>query len=46
MTVKPTGDDLWTVIIAAAVAIALASVLWVRTSRAPSPDAPAAPTGA
>jgi hypothetical protein len=45
MTVKPSGDDLWTVIIAAAIAVALAAALWVRTSRAPAaPDAPAAPT--
>ena len=46
MTVKPTGDDLWTVVIAGAIAAALAAVLWVRTSRAPSPEASVAPTGA
>jgi uncharacterized membrane protein len=44
MTVKPTSDDTWTVIIAAAVAAALAALLYVRTSRTSSPEMPAEAT--
>jgi uncharacterized membrane protein len=47
MTVKPTTDDGWTVVIAAAIAVALAVALWVTTNRRPvSAEASAAPTRA
>jgi hypothetical protein len=42
MTVKPSGDDVGTVIVAGALAAVLATALWARTSRAPSPEAQAA----
>ena len=41
MTVKPTGDDPWTVIVATAVAVALAALFYVRSTRA-APAAAAA----
>ena len=45
MTVKPTGDDTWTLIVAAAIIVAL-SALFLRGTRAPTPSKPAAePTG-
>jgi hypothetical protein len=47
MTVKPTSDDGWTVVIAAAIAVVLAVALWVTTNRRPfSAEASAAPTRA
>ena len=42
MTVKPTSDDAWTVILAAAIGVVLAALLYVRTSRTPAPESPAA----
>jgi uncharacterized membrane protein len=45
MTVKPTGDDAWTLIVAGAIAAVLAAVLWTRTSRSRTPEVPAVSTG-
>ncbi len=44
MTVKPTTDDPWTVIIAGVVAVALAAFLYVRSSRPPDAVAAVEPT--
>jgi uncharacterized membrane protein len=41
MTVKPTSDDTWTVVLAGAIGVALAALLWVRSSRPSAPVAAA-----
>jgi uncharacterized membrane protein len=41
MTVKPTGDDGWTILIAAAVLVALTAI-FLAPLRGPSPEGPAA----